>query len=410
VNARPLPWINRVRLTNYKSIASCDVALGPLTVLIGANGTGKSNFVDALAFVADALSAAPAHAIEARGGLSEILRRVPESTGWFQIDLEVTVPWGPRPEQWAHGTYGFRIARREQRGQRRFEVMHEDCVLTWAGGPPEGFRAERGAVRDPSTLHGSQVIEPDRLYLPLASARPNLAPLFAALQGMAFYSFESSAMRQLQSQSEGAPLGRSGEHLGDVLGAIAEEHPDIKERMDSYLGAVAPWLDSVNRRFEGSYVTVEVRNRTGREGTSIAFGPEAVSEGTIRATAVLAALFQPSVLEGRTSLVGIEEPEVALHPAAAGVLFDALTEASERVQVIVTTQSDDLVDRDDVDPSIIRAVSSDAGITVIGDVNAASLRALREGRFTAGELMRAGQITPEMPAGAGTSPDLAARQ
>jgi predicted ATPase len=212
---------------------------------------------------------------------------------------------------------------------------------------------------------------------------------------MQFYNFDSRSLRQLEPQSEGAPLGRHGEHLGDVLGEMEEDYPDVKERMDSYLGAVTPSLESVDRRFEGSYVTVEVRNRTGPNGTTVSFGPESVSDGTVRAAAVLAALFQPSVIDGRTSLVGLEDPEIALHPAAAGVLFDALAEASERVQVVAATQSDDMIDREDLDPTMIRAVGSQEGLTVIGDVNAASLRALRERRFTAGELMRAGQISPD---------------
>jgi AAA15 family ATPase/GTPase len=46
------PFISRVRLKNYTSIAECDVRLGPLTILIGPNRTGKSNFLDALAFLA----------------------------------------------------------------------------------------------------------------------------------------------------------------------------------------------------------------------------------------------------------------------------------------------------------------------------------------------------------------------
>jgi predicted ATPase len=211
-------------------------------------------------------------------------------------------------------------------------------------------------------------------------------------------------LRQLQAQSSGAPLGPSGEHLGDVLGSLAEDYPQVKERMDAYLGAVAPWLESVDRRYEGNYVTVEVRNRIGADDSSVTFAADAVSEGTIRAAAVLAALFQPTVRDGRTSLVGIEEPESALHPAAAGVLFDALTEASENVQVVVTTQSDDLIDRDDLDPNLIRAVSNDRGLTVIGEMDAASRRALRDRRFTAGELMRAGQIGPENPTDSHAAP------
>jgi predicted ATPase len=62
-----VPFITRVRLRNYKSIASCDVRLGPLTILVGPNGSGKSNFLDALAFLARALETTPGEAINERG-------------------------------------------------------------------------------------------------------------------------------------------------------------------------------------------------------------------------------------------------------------------------------------------------------------------------------------------------------
>ncbi len=91
---RSVPWVDRVRVSNYKSIAACDVTLGPLTVLLGPNGAGKSNFFDALAFVAEAVEATPSHAIDERGGLSEVLRRVPEPTDSLSITLDVTVREG----------------------------------------------------------------------------------------------------------------------------------------------------------------------------------------------------------------------------------------------------------------------------------------------------------------------------
>ncbi|HUY34804.1 MAG TPA: AAA family ATPase [Pirellulales bacterium] len=72
------PFLSRVRIDNYKSIGKCDVALGSLTVLVGRNGSGKSNFLDALRFVVDGLQTSLDHAIKSRGGVDAVRRR---STG-----------------------------------------------------------------------------------------------------------------------------------------------------------------------------------------------------------------------------------------------------------------------------------------------------------------------------------------
>ncbi|MET9430466.1 AAA family ATPase [Streptomyces sp. NPDC003036] len=77
---RPGPFITRVRIEDYRSIAHCDVALGRITVLLGLNAAGKSNFLDALRFVRDALVSGPAEAVAARAGWDEVLRRMPEPT------------------------------------------------------------------------------------------------------------------------------------------------------------------------------------------------------------------------------------------------------------------------------------------------------------------------------------------
>jgi predicted ATPase len=391
----PIPWVRRVRVTNYRSIAACDVALGPLTLLVGPNGSGKSNFMDALSLVADAVATTPEQAVDVRGGFGEILRRSPEPSSSFSVTLDVTVPWGTEPEQWARGSYGFEFVRSRRRGARPVEVVWEECVLRWRD-KTERFRVDRGAVEDEAAFGGvrSGLIEPDRLYLPTAGARPNLAPLFGRLRGMRFYNLDTSTLRQPQPESEGAALGRRGEHLADVLGGLSMNHPDVKDRYDAYLGAAVPGIEGIDRQFAGTYVAVAMRQRTGNGETEVTFGPGGTSDGTIRAAGILAALFQPPVLDGLVSLVGIEEPELALHPSAAGVLFDALTEASERVQVVASSQSADLLDRDDVDPAAVRAVAAIDGSTIIGDVDDVSRTILREKRFTLGELMRGNQLTP----------------
>src|SRR6202007_2917430 len=95
----PGPFISRVRIKNYKSIASCDVRLGPLTILVGPNGSGKSNFLDALAFLSRAVATTPAEAIDPHGGLAGILRRVPEQADSFSVAIDASVVWGELPDQ-----------------------------------------------------------------------------------------------------------------------------------------------------------------------------------------------------------------------------------------------------------------------------------------------------------------------
>ena len=86
--------------------------------LIGPNASGKSNFLDALAFLARAIRTTPSQAIEEHGGLDAILRNVPDQAESFEIEVEVNFPQDEdqpldeRPEQWVRGSYGFRMSAR----------------------------------------------------------------------------------------------------------------------------------------------------------------------------------------------------------------------------------------------------------------------------------------------------------
>jgi predicted ATPase len=394
VIVRPVPWLTRVRVSNYKSLADVDVRLDALTILIGPNGSGKSNFLDAIRFLGDAIATSPYQAAESRGGLSELLTKSDTATSpkTITIGIDAVVPWGPAPDQWAKGAYQIRLALHRRTGRRPIEVVSEICTIAWKD-TTEEFSVHGGEIHAPGVRLPAQKIEPDRLLLPLVGTFGNFAPLVRALETMAFYHLEPRVMRQPEPEAEATVLGAYGEHLGDVLGEMAAEDPSMKRRVDEYLSVVVPGLISVDRDYAGNYVTLAMRQEAGNK--ELGFHADAMSDGTIRAAGVLAALFQPSVLHGGTSLVGIEEPELALHPAAAGVLFDALTEASERVQVIATSQSADLLDRDDIEPAAIRAVRYDAGRTEIGDLDDASVRILANRRSTLGELMRGNQLDPK---------------
>jgi predicted ATPase len=95
-----------------------------------------------------------------------------------------------------------------------------------------------------------------------------------------------------------------------------------------------------------------------------------MSDGTVRALGILVALFQSGNGAGpRVRLVGIEEPEIALHPAAAGLLLNGLREASQNKQVIVTSHSPDLLDDEGLDPKSILAVYAEGGSTHVAPLD-----------------------------------------
>ena len=120
-----------------------------------------------------------------------------------------------------------------------------------------------------------------------------------------------------------------------------------------------------------------------------------MSDGTLRALGALVAVMQLVKRTQPASLVGIEEPETALHPAAAGILMDALREAGTHTQVLITTHSPDLLDQ--ISPEKgdrLMAVQASRGTTEIGPVDEASLKAIENHLYSPGELLRMDQLEP----------------
>jgi predicted ATPase len=85
--------LTRVRLRFYRSIAACDVHLGPLTMLVGRNGSGKSNFLDALRLTAQALAENLDNALRERGGVAEVRRRFKGHPTHFAISTARCQPY-----------------------------------------------------------------------------------------------------------------------------------------------------------------------------------------------------------------------------------------------------------------------------------------------------------------------------
>jgi predicted ATPase len=382
--------IRRVMLKSYKSIAACDVQLCPLTFLVGPNGSGKSNFLDALRFVADALRGSLDHALRERGGVNEVRRRSGGHPNHFGVRLEFHLRDG------SSGHYAFRVGARPQGG---YEVQNEECLVERAEPVPgrAWFAVRRGKV---ST--SSQIAPPastDRLYLVNAAGLGEFKPVYDALSRMGFYSLNPDRIRDLQSPEAGEILARDGSNIASVLAQLVRQHPSGKKRIEEYLGKVVPGLQGVDTRELGPKETLEFRQRIVGAKDPWRFPASSMSDGTLRALGILVSLFQS--LDGGDAtvpLVGIEEPELALHPAAAGVLLDGLRDASQWRQVIVTSHSPDLLDDPGIPASSLLAVYAEQGSTQIAEVDEVGRSALHDHLYTAGELLRLNQLQPDRAA------------
>jgi len=213
---------------------------------------------------------------------------------------------------------------------------------------------------------------------------------------MGFYNLNPDRIRDLQSPDPGELLTRDGSNLSSVLTQISTRAPGAKARIEEYLAQVVPGVIGVDSRVVGPMETLEFRQMVAGSPDPWRFLAASMSDGTLRALGILVALFQPGKANGaRVPLVGIEEPETALHPAAAGVLRDGLNDASESIQVLVASHSPDLLDDDHIDVEAIRAVVAEGGTTHIARIDEAGRTAIRDHLYTAGELLRLNQLAPD---------------
>ncbi len=392
-----VPFIHRVKLRNYKSIGRCDVQLGPLAVLVGPNGSGKSNFLDALALTRQALDMTLDHALRERGGINEVRRRSGGHPSNFSIELHFTLRDGI-----SQGQYGFEVTSERNGG---FSVRNEVCEVGSHNpmAPPTRFEVREGSLKESTLNVPLPRPAPDRLFLVSASNVDEFRPIYDALTDMAFYSFSPDVMRYPQPPDPGDMLLPTGENLASVIASLEKRNKSSYTQIQKYLKDITPGVEGVDRITIGTLETLQFRQQVAGQKAPWRFPAINMSDGTLRALAVLTALLQG---DGTSpSLIGIEEPEIALHPAAAGILWDAIQDGKDLTQVLVTTHSPDLLDRKDIATDVILAADSEAGTTQIGPVIESSREAIRDRLATPGELLRQKRLRPEVIRG-GSQPDM----
>jgi hypothetical protein len=316
--------------------------------------------------------------LEARYGIGSILRKLPggKRAKSFSVALEFQIPDG------SLGRYSITIAEESDGG---FRVESEECQV--------GSHSFELLANDVShTESSTPAFTGDRPALVAFGSMPAFAPVFSLISGITMYSPSPERMRRQAPPGPGKVLSRDASNAADVVARLERTSPQVLARVRGY-------LHSINPAFRDLTVTDLGGNRW------LSFLPDVnpshwrinshdVSDGTLRATAILLAIFQVETNQTPVTLVGLEEPESNLHPAAAGVLLDALIEASQSVPIIASTHSADLLDRREFPESSLRVVILDDGQTVIAPIDPAGKSIIGDHLYTAGELLRINQLNP----------------
>jgi predicted ATPase len=405
------PFLRRVRIRGYKSIAFCDVTLEPLTILVGRNASGKSNFIDALAFLQDAMATNITEAAKRHGGWHYILSRFSQS-GEISFEVEVSLPPTSLPPLMASDasrlTAEYGVVLKE--GPSGSPVLlREWFQVRGAKGDGNPHFDLRGTY-DPDRKIGdfdwqfhhphvpcSQVPHPrpDRLWIGSFGEQPFL-DVSDGLRCCGYHNFNPEAIRRFRRPAPGEFLERDGGNLASTIETTRENEAEAIERVGRYLSVITGSVE-LNGVFKfGDYETAHFRVLRNEGGPPMTFEAASMSDGTLRALASLVAAFQVVLPYGYPSLIAIEEPETSLHPAAMRALVDALDEATGRTQILLTTHSAELLDNPTVQPENVRVVEMIDGQTVIAPVDEASVAIVRRKLNTLGGLERDNQLEPNL--------------
>jgi predicted ATPase len=351
--------ITRITIKNYRSITDLTVEMPDLMVLVGENGSGKSNFVDALRFLSDAVRNGIAIAISKRGGITSILSKNRKN---MQIGIEIELSIDND-----NYVYGFVLDGKTPDAYRTtkeyFQKNGQDILnegdLGWNNLPQNNT----------PTL---------TLTLPLLIDNAQIRPIYQFLQEFSFFTITPDNIRDPQMPANAMSLDENGNNFASILNEIYRHHKNYRTSINEYLDVILDIKEFQIRQIGNRYV-VNLHH------SSQIFELSQESDGTIRILAMLTALHQPHT----PSLLMIEEPELFIHPRALAYICSAIDLGSLRQQIIITTHSLDLIQMfDERNPNVLRIVEKTDDGTQIGILDPYQRDIINEQIFKTSDLIR----------------------
>ncbi len=429
--------IRSVHFEAFKSLYDFTADLANLTVITGANGSGKSNLVDGLVFVSNAYLHGLEHAVSHGGGYENLAhRRTRRARRPIRIAVEVEVEAKDLEDVLRHG--GLR-GRERKKGRNRqkvpgvvirhdfafrtvsqtltadFEVIEESIsVRTLEGRALANIQRQRAGgisverqtdAEDISEfLDGLlHVYERDEFVAEIKLAPSDL--IFARgfyvdvfwqvsrfLSSIRVFQLSPHTSRLSGVASPRAQLQLHGDNLPGATDFLRRNHANAWASVESAMRTILPTLEEISIAYtEDRRLAVQFRER----GVGRPWNSAEVSDGTIQAFALLVAIFDP-----RASILVIEELENALHPWILRQLLQ-LCQDSHR-QILLTSHSPVLLTT--VPPESVYLMWMEAGrsrIAQVASMDPEVAQQVLDGEITVFELLDSGAVSEALPRGLG---------
>jgi predicted ATPase len=338
-----------VSVENFRSLRRVTIPLGRLNVMVGPNGSGKTNVLEVFRFLSDVIRTDLEPALSARGGYGHLVFRGGEKVPNF-IKIGVKASWTTHSHAGAPDEYQLRIEsrpgrslarqerftfKRTQGRGRRITISGEKAVLIDIN--PDSSEREQGSI-------GLRRLSSGLSTLPrLSDDEGGAEPARVAGQLASFRVFEIDVPKA--SQPSRFPRGREpldddAANLAAFLLALRSRDDGRWDRLREDAREVLPQLVDIDFEYPagGAREVVVVLHERGLRGTTQLAD---ASYGTIRLLGLLALVYDPDP----PAMTCIEEVDHGLHPQALELIVDRLREASAQTQFMIATHSPAMADR-----------------------------------------------------------------
>lgn len=312
--------LNRLVLKGYKSIQYCELEMAPLNVLIGANGAGKSNFIGFFKLISQILDRQLQRAVGLAGGPDALLHFGRKQTTEIGAELYF-------------GNNGYKFSLEPTLDNR---MMFANECFWW------NIKGDW----QPSSGHVETEVESKK-----GGIFDFVVPVMRSWRVYHFHDTSDSArVKQIHRIDDNDYLREDGTNLAAFLYRLQQHHNNHYRRIVKTVQLVAPFFGDFHLR--GTPVNPDTIQLEWREnGQDIPFKANELSDGTLRFICLATVLLQPE--EYMPSSILIDEPELGLHPYAIAVLGSLMKSASADHQLIISTQSVELVNEFDAEDLII---------------------------------------------------------